>query len=71
MGLPYNDDGGDAIVGIDTEQDSAMGSCRMFQYNASDNVWIQRGSDLGGEALFDYVGTAVSLSANGRRGCHW
>jgi FG-GAP repeat len=38
----------------------------MFQYNATDNVWIQLGFDLDGEALFDYFGTAVSLSANGR-----
>jgi len=65
VGSPGNDVGHDPIVSLDTEQDPALGSCRVFQYEESRKEWVQLGPDIDGEALFDFFGTAVSLSANG------
>ena len=49
----YGNDGN----GIDS------GHVRLYAWNGSS--WVQRGSDIDGEAAYDYSGCSVSLSADG------
>ena len=49
----YGNDGN----GIDS------GHVRLYAWNGSS--WVQRGSDIDGEAAYDYSGISVSLSADG------
>ncbi len=41
------------------------GRVRVYRYNASIDSYVQLGSDIDGEAAHQYVGTSVSISANG------
>ena len=41
------------------------GHTRIYQWNSDNNSWIQRGSDINGEATGDESGYSVSLSADG------
>jgi hypothetical protein len=63
IGSPFND------VNLESHQgtivDPSIGSCRIYEFDVSGNQWRQRGSDIDGEALFDFFGSSVSLSANG------
>ena len=52
IGAPVNDDGG-----------SNAGHTRVFEWNGS--TWVQRGSDIDGEAADDESGYSVSLNAAG------
>jgi hypothetical protein len=52
IGASYNDDGG-----------SNSGHTRIYEWNGS--VWIQKGSDIDGEAAGDRSGLTVSLSNDG------
>jgi hypothetical protein len=54
IGAPYNDDNG-----------SDSGHVRVFQYSSSN--WVQLGSDIDGEATYDWSGTSVSLSSDGSK----
>ena len=42
----------------------SSGQVRVYEY-VNNNAWIQRGSDLDGEAASDQSGTSVSLSSDG------
>ena len=53
IGAPYNNNGS----GTDA------GHVRVYQYNGTS--WSQIGSDIDGEAAFDYSGVSVSLSDDG------
>ena len=52
IGALYNDGNG-----------NDSGHVRVFNYNGTD--WMQLGSDLDGEAAYDYSGYSVSLSSDG------
>ncbi len=52
IGAPYNDGGG-----------SSSGHVRVYVWNGSS--WIQRGSDINGEAMNNYSGSSVGLSNDG------
>jgi hypothetical protein len=52
IGALYNDGNG-----------NDSGQVRVFNYNGTD--WMQLGSDLDGEAAYDYSGYSVSLSSDG------
>ena len=54
IGAPYNNDAG-----------NLAGHVRVLDYNGSD--WIQRGSDIDGEAGGDLFGWSVSISDDGSR----
>ena len=42
---------------------TSSGHVRVYSWNGS--AWVQRGSDIDGEAAYDYSGIAVSLSSDG------
>ena len=44
---------------------SNSGSVRVWEWNSTTSLWVQRGEDIDGEAAVDNSGTSVSLSANG------
>jgi hypothetical protein len=44
---------------------SYTGHVRVYDWNDSDAAWVQRGSDIDGEAASDYSGYSVSLSGDG------
>ena len=52
IGARYNDGNG-----------SNSGHVRVYEWNGS--AWVQRGSDIDGEASSDYSGTSVSLNSDG------
>jgi hypothetical protein len=54
IGAPTNDGGG-----------TASGHVRVYAWNSGTSAWVQRGSDIDGEAAFDYSGTSVALSSDG------
>ncbi len=41
------------------------GHVRVFEWNSGSSSWVQKGSDIDGEAANDYSGSSVSLSSNG------
>ena len=43
---------------------SNAGHTRVYEYSGS--AWVQKGSDIDGEAAGDYSGRSVSLSNDGR-----
>jgi len=54
IGAPGNDENGSK---------SNSGLVRVYTWSGS--AWTQRGSDIDGEAAFDYSGTSVALSSDG------
>jgi len=54
IGAPYNDGNGDN-----------SGHVRVYEY--AGGVWVQMGTDIDGEALYDNLGNSVSLSSDGSR----
>jgi hypothetical protein len=55
IGAPYNDEGG--LVD--------RGHVRVYAWNVATSTWVQRGTDIDGEADENYSGYSVSLSADG------
>ena len=51
----YNNDGGGGN----------SGHVRVYEWNSGSSSWVQRGSDIDGEAAYDYSGVDVSLSSDG------
>lgn len=54
IGAPYNDG-----TGADS------GHLRIFDWDNGTNAWVQRGTDLDGEASGDHFGWSVSMSSDG------
>ena len=54
IGAPYNDGGA-----------SNAGHVRVYVWNSSTSAWVQRGSDINGEAKDDWSGSSVALSSDG------
>ena len=44
---------------------SNSGHVRIYDWNESGSVWVQRGSDIDGKCLNNQAGSSVSLSADG------
>ena len=44
---------------------SGSGHTRIYQWDSTNSVWNQLGSDIDGEAAYDYSGRSVSLSSDG------
>ena len=44
---------------------SYAGHVRVYEWNSGSSSWVQKGSDIDGEAANDYSGGAVSLSSDG------
>ncbi|MGB0430857.1 MAG: choice-of-anchor D domain-containing protein, partial [Bacteroidia bacterium] len=55
-----------AIYDEQTSQDD-RGIVRVYEYNSGSSSWVQKGSDITGEADKDESGFDISLSANGDR----
>jgi hypothetical protein len=55
IGAPKND----GINGTNS------GHVRVYAWDSTSNIYVQRGADIDGEAAFDYSGLSVSLSADG------
>jgi len=58
IGAPYND-----RINDDNVADS--GHVRVYAWDSTSNIYVQRGADIDGEAAYDWSGVAVSLSADG------
>ena len=54
IGAFYNDGNG-----------SNSGHVRVYEWNSGSSSWVQKGSDIDGEAAYDYSGHSVSLSSDG------
>jgi uncharacterized delta-60 repeat protein len=44
---------------------AVSGYTRVYAWNSISGGWVQKGSDINGEATFDYSGASVSLSSDG------
>jgi len=57
------------IVAIGAQRNDGNGSnsghVRVYGYNDINNIWVQSGSDINGEAIDDFSGWSVSLSSDG------
>ena len=57
------------IVAIGAQSNSGNGSfsghVRVYEWNSGSSSWVQKGSDIDGEAANDYSGGSVSLSSDG------
>jgi len=56
IGAPFNDGNG-----------SDSGHVRIYDWDDENNRWVQVGSDIDGEAAYDFSGNSVSLSSDGTR----
>ena len=63
--VSLSSDGSTLAIGASTNDGngSSSGHVRVYMWNGSS--WAQQGSDIDGEAAFDYSGTSVSLSSDG------
>jgi len=63
--VAISDDGTRVVIGAKyiNANGGASGHARIYSYDGT--VWTQLGSDINGEAAFDYAGHAVSMSADG------
>ena len=65
--IAISSDGSIVAIGAQTNSGNGVqsGHVRIFQFNNSNNTWNQIGQDIDGEAISDFSGKSVSLSANG------
>jgi hypothetical protein len=54
-----------AIHNSDNGSSSGSGSVRVYEWNNTTSLWVQRGQDINGEAADDNSGWSVSISADG------
>ncbi|MDN5212994.1 cadherin domain-containing protein [Fulvivirgaceae bacterium BMA12] len=59
--VSMNSTGSQVAIGVWTALHA--GHVRVYQWNGS--AWVQKGADIDGEAVGDYSGLAISLSADG------
>jgi hypothetical protein len=64
MSLAISADGNTVAAGA-TYRNGYTGYARVYSWNG--NNWVQKGSDITGQAWFENVGSSVSLSADGNR----
>jgi len=58
-------DGSKLIVGSPFSSESNTSLGKVVVYTKENNLWVQEGQDLFGEAAFDNFGNSVSISADG------
>lgn len=65
--IDINIDGSLLIVGayMNSGNGTNSGHARVFEYNVGNNSWVQKGSDIDGEAAGDQSGLNVSISDDG------
>jgi hypothetical protein len=65
--VSLSDDGNVLAIGawFNDGNGSNSGHVRVFAWNTTSAMYIQRGDDINGEAAFDQFGASVSLSDNG------
>ena len=66
IGVALNDDGTILAVGAYNNtgiNGKKSGHARVYEYNGSD--WVQLGSDIDGEAAYDFAGVDVALNGDG------
>jgi hypothetical protein len=63
--VSLSSDGNTVAIGatLNSANGSAAGHVRIYGWSGS--AWEQKGTDIDGEAAWDYSGTSVSLSSNG------
>ena len=61
--VSFNEDATIMAIGIPNYR-TYSGSVKIYQY--SSNAWTQLGSDINGEKNYDYSGSSVSLSSDGK-----
>jgi hypothetical protein len=55
-----------AIGAVDNDGTGTdAGHVRVYEWNSGTSAWVQKGSDIDGEAASDYSGRSVSLSSDG------
>ena len=59
IGAPYND----GNMNIDDYRNS--GHVRVYAWDSTSDIYVQRGADIDGESQYDQSGRSVSLSADG------
>jgi hypothetical protein len=59
IGAPYND------ANINDDNWNNYGHVRVYAWDSTSNIYVQRGADIDGEAAYDESGLSVSLSADG------
>ena len=65
--LSLNSDGTIVAIGAYGNDDNgtSSGHVRVYEWNSGSSSWVQKGSDIDGEAAFDYSGFSVSLNSDG------
>ncbi|MDA9693208.1 hypothetical protein N9U43_01045, partial [Cytophagia bacterium] len=65
--LSLNSDGTIVAIGAQNNDDNGTnaGHVRVYEWNSGSSSWVQKGSDIDGEAVGDYSGSSVSLSSDG------
>jgi uncharacterized protein (DUF736 family) len=65
--VSLSSDGTRVAIGANGNDGGGDGSGHVRIYDWTDGAWVQFGSDIDGEAAYDYSGVSVSLSSDGTR----
>jgi len=67
VSVSLSDDGSILAIGaqLNDGAGSSAGHVRVYQYDSATSDWVQKGSDIDGEAASDKSGVSVSLSSDG------
>ena len=65
--ISLSEDGGVVAIGARLNDDAGnnAGHVRVYEWNSGTSAWVQKGSDIDGEAANDLSGYSVSLSDDG------
>jgi hypothetical protein len=67
--VALSSDGNTVAIGAYGNSDNGLisnGHVRVYVWNSDSSAWVQRGSDIDGEATGDNSGTSVALSSDGK-----
>lgn len=67
LAVSMSSDGVRLAIGAPSNDDNGVTSGHVRVFDWSGSTWVQAGSDLDGEAMFDNFGESVSLSSDGTR----
>jgi hypothetical protein len=65
ISVSLSSDGSIVAIGAVSNDGNGFNSGHVRVYRNNNGVWVQIGSDIDGEAAFDYSGHSISLSSNG------
>ena len=63
--VAFSSDGNTVAIGAKYNNAGVSGHVRVYVWNNGTSAWVQRGSDIDGEAAGDESGSAVALSSDG------